>query len=564
MAQNNLDTTTTHDIVDVARAAIARERLRDSITKRMSHLNGPEVKFLTALNNESVTMAALENTVHVLDNDPLYNPALRSDEKDNGDMYAENDGASGVFQESKDRRSQYRRKSSVIEASMWMMSSAKLDGKQGLDGNVHGTPKRRRTNACEFEESVCDFSNREKKQNNQQHSTSGGQQKDPRRMNSRAGDAIDPLLIAIPMETNEGNSSRQSSESRGEKNKVGMDTFTCSQKEKSVSNDEAKTEVSLQALLEPFLCCGMGSITFDTEEKKANEPANDADTEVGSLESKKRFLHLENNESNRHAHLSTWMGSPEDFPILGLGVKGRNDSEDPLDPHVLSPLLMKCLREHFPYALREENFWLKYSMVRDGASLEKVFDTLRHSQHTVLAIETTKGEVFGSFTSTPWRSNGNKYYGSCEAFVWMLRKAREDCSSLDEYVLRESSLEVFPWNSKGGNRNVQLSNTRKLFVGGGEPDKDVTERCEEQCKQDNESTEHLWGMALALDKDLFYGSSSRCATFDSKPLIDRALKEGSEAFEVMNMEIWSLTPCMTEELAQNLELGRTFVMGLYK
>lgn len=146
----------------------------------------------------------------------------------------------------------------------------------------------------------------------------------------------------------------------------------------------------------------------------------------------------------------------------------------------------------------------------------------------------------------------------------MLRKAREDCSSLDEYVLRESSLEVFPWNSKGGNRNVQLSNTRKLFVGGGEPDKDVTERCEEQCKQDNESTEHLWGMALALDKDLFYGSSSRCATFDSKPLIDRARKEGSEAFEVMNMEIWSLTPCMTEELAQNLELGRTFVMGLYK
>ncbi len=369
MAQNNLDTTTTHDIVDVARAAIARERLRDSITKRMSHLNGPEVKFLTALNNESVTMAALENTVHVLDNDPLYNPALRSDEKDNGDMYAENDGASGVFQESKDRRSQYRRKSSVIEASMWMMSSAKLDGKQGLDGNVHGTPKRRRTNACEFEESVCDFSNREKKQNNQQHSTSGGQQKDPRRMNSRAGDAIDPLLIAIPMETNEGNSSRQSSESRGEKNKVGMDTFTCSQKEKSVSNDEAKTEVSLQALLEPFLCCGMGSITFDTEEKKANEPANDADTEVGSLESKKRFLHLENNESNRHAHLSTWMGSPEDFPILGLGVKGRNDSEDPLDPHVLSPLLMKCLREHFPYALREENFWLKYSMVRDVSTI---------------------------------------------------------------------------------------------------------------------------------------------------------------------------------------------------
>ena len=84
------------------------------------------------------------------------------------------------------------------------------------------------------------------------------------------------------------------------------------------------------------------------------------------------------------------MGKPEDYPILGLGKKqnskqsksksiaaideeedvddddsGEDDNSDPLEPHVLSPLLMKCMREHLPYALREENFWLKYSLARD-------------------------------------------------------------------------------------------------------------------------------------------------------------------------------------------------------
>jgi len=59
------------------------------------------------------------------------------------------------------------------------------------------------------------------------------------------------------------------------------------------------------------------------------------------------------------------------------------------------------------------------------------------------------------------------------------------------------------------------------------------------------------------------GTSSRCATFSSSPLIDKARREGSEVFEIMNMEIWALTPCMNEEMAEELELGRTFVMGYH-
>ena len=182
---------------------------------------------------------------------------------------------------------------------------------------------------------------------------------------------------------------------------------------------------------------------------------------------------------------------------------------------------------------------------------------MRHSSHTVLAIETTTGEVFGSFTSSPWRPNGNSYYGSCEAFVWQLRKTRQDsCNSLDEYILRESSLEVFQWSHKG-NRNVQLSNTKKLFVGGGNPDVDEEEdNVMMQDTNENNTDEEEWGMSIALGNELLNGTSSRCATFASNPL-----NRNSEVFEIMNCEIWALTPCMNEESAEELELGRTFVMG---
>lgn len=200
-------------------------------------------------------------------------------------------------------------------------------------------------------------------------------------------------------------------------------------------------------------------------------------------------------------------------------------------------------------------YGVAFVSILQGASLEVIFDTMRHSHHTILAIETSTGDVFGSFTSSPWRSNGNNYYGSCEAFVWMLRKSRltaegeDSCRSLDEYILRESSLDVYQWNAKDGNRNVQLSNRKKLFVGGGDPDvyeDEFTFNGGGESKDEQKEDNVEYGMALALDRDLLRGTSSRCATFGSNPLIDRSRHEGSEVFEIVNMEIWvrvCLMPC---------------------
>ena len=48
------------------------------------------------------------------------------------------------------------------------------------------------------------------------------------------------------------------------------------------------------------------------------------------------------------------------FVILGTTV------DDPgASPHVLSPPLMDALRPFLPYAIRQDNYWLKYSLLRD-------------------------------------------------------------------------------------------------------------------------------------------------------------------------------------------------------
>jgi hypothetical protein len=78
---------------------------------------------------------------------------------------------------------------------------------------------------------------------------------------------------------------------------------------------------------------------------------------------------------------------------------------------------MDGLRVHLPFAVQQDNFWLKYSKVRDGASMRALLRKVRSSARTVIAIETMDGGVFGAFTSSPWRPNGRGFYGSCEAFL---------------------------------------------------------------------------------------------------------------------------------------------------
>lgn len=249
------------------------------------------------------------------------------------------------------------------------------------------------------------------------------------------------------------------------------------------------------------------------------------------------------------------------FQILGTSA---NDAD--CHPHVLSPPLMESLQNFMPPTISESNFWLKYSLVRDGASLPMLLRNIRGTKHTLIAIETVEGEVFGSFTSSPWRKNWN-YYGSGESFLWRMRRTRSEkdvqYSVLDQAKL-ESELDVFYWT--GRNNLVQYCTQDMIAVGGGLLQDDVRDddaACGDEERdlppQDNQafSKADKGGFGLAIDSELLRGTSSSCATFQSPPL-SKSHANGSP-FEILNIEVWTMTPCGNVAEAENLEMKTLFL-----
>jgi hypothetical protein len=212
-------------------------------------------------------------------------------------------------------------------------------------------------------------------------------------------------------------------------------------------------------------------------------------------------------------------------------------------PHVLSPPLMESLLNFVPEALSAENFWLKYSLVRDGASLETLRNYCKASPDTVIAIQTTKGECFGCFTSSIWRVR-NGYFGHGEPFIWRMRYNRSSpCYSLFEQARLESEIDVFPFSSL--NKEVQLCTHNMIGIGGGEltdPSKSFYSR----------SQLLELGFAFVLHDDLLKGVTSPCPTFCSP----RLTTDESGIFDVLNLEVWTFTPCNDVESAKTLEMRK--------
>jgi len=216
-------------------------------------------------------------------------------------------------------------------------------------------------------------------------------------------------------------------------------------------------------------------------------------------------------------------------------IFGTNANDESTQPHVLSPPLMDSLRNFLPYSIAEQNFWLKHSLVRDGAELMSLLRNVRGAKATIIAIETMAGEVFGTFTSMPWRKQ-HGYFGNGEAFLWRLRRNRlEQCDSLEKLAMMESKLDVYSWS--GENYMIQLCHHDQLAVGGGEVG---------NCGAN---------FGLAFDSDLHLGTTGDCSTFNNPPL---AQTDKDGIFEVLNLEAWTFSPCETLEAAEKLEFGNLF------
>jgi TLD len=254
-------------------------------------------------------------------------------------------------------------------------------------------------------------------------------------------------------------------------------------------------------------------------------------------------------------------GGGDTLPFRILGTSARDVDAQ---PHVLSPPLMESLQSFFPTAKIHDNFWLKYSLVRDGASLHTLMQHARGAKYSILALETSDGEVFGAFTSEPWRKTWN-YFGNGESFLWRMRNSRKtQCYSIIDQAQMESEIDVFPYT--GANQCIQLCTHNKIAVGGGLPEHPLQEEKRDDNDihhsgtnedQTGDIQEHEFGYGLELQHDLFHGTSSPCVTFGS-PSLSKLHKDGS-AFEIINVELWGLTPCISEVEAEKLELGKLFL-----
>lgn len=232
--------------------------------------------------------------------------------------------------------------------------------------------------------------------------------------------------------------------------------------------------------------------------------------------------------------------TPTSMPFKILGTSANDTS---CHPHVLSPPLMEGLQAFMPESLQEYHHWLKYSLVRDGANLMTMLRHCRASPYTILAIETTEGHVFGSFTAHPWRSASSGFYGGKDSFVWRMRHSRnEPCASIVEQALIESKMDVFPYTYR--NQHVQLCTTERIALGDIEIEGMATEGTH-------------YGNAIRLNGTLTSGSTSTSETFGN-PCLIHTDKRGQE-FEVANIELWAMTPHSTTVAAERAEMKSLFL-----
>mmetsp|Transcript_7003 Transcript_7003/g.20321 ORF Transcript_7003/g.20321 Transcript_7003/m.20321 type:complete len:384 (+) Transcript_7003:1952-3103(+) len=209
--------------------------------------------------------------------------------------------------------------------------------------------------------------------------------------------------------------------------------------------------------------------------------------------------------------------------------------------YALSKNLMRSLQKHLPLTKKGDSFWLQYSLIRDGASLDRLLDKVHatttttnknpatnNNAYSVLAVETVEGEVFGAFCTQPWKRSHKRWYGGGQGFLWTTSGNGSKSSKKDSKD-NKNKLEVF--GSSFRDSYYQLCDQNRLVVGGGGD----------------------FGFGLALEADLSTGTSHPCATFDSPSL--SGLHADGSSFGVRNIEVWILTPCLSKVEAH----GRTRV-----
>lgn len=181
------------------------------------------------------------------------------------------------------------------------------------------------------------------------------------------------------------------------------------------------------------------------------------------------------------------------------------------DPsHVLHVDHIRQIMSHgVPVRFHESGLQLVYSTNLHGMSLHTLFNRVKTTSPTLVAIRDTKERVFGCYVASPWKSSSPRYYGTGESFVF----------GTDG----QESAKVFKWSRE--NSFFQFTSNTFLALGGG-------------------AGSHF---ALWVDEDLLMGTTSACRTFASPPLTNIKDDDPSSCaeFKIVSLEVWGFNAHIT-------------------
>ena len=188
-------------------------------------------------------------------------------------------------------------------------------------------------------------------------------------------------------------------------------------------------------------------------------------------------------------------------------------------PSILQPRQMSALMASggLPLSLGFCRWKRCYSLSRDGDSFEQFLRLVAGQERTVLAIRTTRGDVFGGYAAAPWEARhshryASEFYGSAQACLFRCRPVvdRGDQGGARQEE-EDGGVVMYPWS--GANRYIQLCDAtrRMLAFGGGGVEGDF---------------------GLCVEDDFRRGTTGHCSTFENEALC----KEGY--FDILDLEVW--------------------------
>jgi TLD len=211
---------------------------------------------------------------------------------------------------------------------------------------------------------------------------------------------------------------------------------------------------------------------------------------------------------------------------------------------VLTPMVHQELRKYLPRSIAQENFWIKYSMDRDGDSYKTLLSKIHGSRYTILGIETSDGQVFGAFCSTPWRVQ-RSWFGTGETFLWKLKHPRMIVDGVSYESSRPQEVQVYKYT--GANDMVQHCTNSFMAVGGGDFGNAT----------DYKGIDMLEGCGLLINSDLTHGESLRSSTFGNPCLSGPDCKHGR--FVIDKLEVWTMTSFGSIAEAKEFESRLQFI-----